>query len=74
MEHFPAMLFVTWSAVDDFYWIYWSNQNPQALVMRDVNFPAYLSLYGFCAVFWLYQGSLKNFLQKCRFYGTDKFL
>lgn len=57
---FPAMLFITWFAVDGCYWIYWSLENPDALQMRDVNFPASLSLYGICGVIWLYQGSLND--------------
>jgi hypothetical protein len=60
---FPAMLFITWFAVDGCYWIYWSYQNPEALVMRDVNFPASLSLYGICGLLWLYQGSLKDLVR-----------
>ncbi|CDI03551.1 hypothetical protein BN873_590001 [Candidatus Competibacter denitrificans Run_A_D11] len=26
--------------------------------MREVNFPASLSLYGICGIIWLYRGSL----------------
>jgi hypothetical protein len=29
-------------------------------MMRDVNFPASLSLYGICGVIWLYRGSLRQ--------------
>ena len=63
---FPAMLFITWFAVDGCYWIYWSYQNPEALVMRDVNFPASLSLYAICGMLWLYQGSLKDLYNELR--------
>lgn len=57
---FPVMLFITWFTVDGCYWIYWSYQNPEALVMRDVNFPASLCLYGICGVLWFYEGTLKE--------------
>ncbi|WP_047542102.1 hypothetical protein [Methylotenera versatilis] len=67
-KFFPAMLLITWFAVDGSYWIYWSYQNPEALVMRDVNFPASLSLYGICGLLWLYQGSLKDLFNEVRFY------
>lgn len=57
----PAMLFATWFTVDGCYAIYWSFKNPMALeMMRDVNFPASLSLYGMCGIIWMYQGSLKQ--------------
>ena len=57
----PAMLFATWFAVDGCYWLYWSYKNPVALeLMRDANFFASLSLYGMCAVIWLYRGSLSE--------------
>lgn len=59
-KHFPAMLFITLFAIDGCYWIYWSYQSPEALVMRDVNFPASLSLYGICGVLWFYEGTLKE--------------
>lgn len=56
---FPLMLFFTWFTVDGCYWLYWSARNPEALaLMRDVNFPASLTLYGICGLGWLYRGSL----------------
>ncbi|HSC75249.1 MAG TPA: hypothetical protein VLB90_03305 [Pseudomonadales bacterium] len=59
---FPLMLFWTWFTVDGCYWLYWHFKNPVALeLMRDVNFPASLSLYGMCGLAWYYQGSLKEF-------------
>lgn len=59
---FPLMLFWTWFTVDGCYWLYWHFKNPIALeLMRDVNFPASLSLYGMCGLVWYYQGSLKEF-------------
>lgn len=61
----PAMLFATWFTVDGCYAIYWSFRNPMALeMMRDVNFPASLSLYGMCGIIWMYQGSLKQFFSE----------
>lgn len=57
----PAMLFFTWFTVDGCYAIYWHFQDPAALeMMRDVNFPASLSLYGMCGIVWLYRGSLRQ--------------
>jgi len=61
-KYFPLMLFWTWFTVDGCYWIYWHFTDPEALaMMRDVNFPASLSLYGMCGLVWYYQGSLKEF-------------
>jgi hypothetical protein len=61
-RQFPLMLLLTWFTVDGCYAIYWHFRDPQALaLMRDVNFPASLSLYGMCGVVWLYRGSLKDF-------------
>ena len=57
----PAMLFATWFTVDGCNAIYWYFVDPEALeMMRDVNFPASLSLYGMCGVVWLYRGSLRQ--------------
>lgn len=57
----PGMLFVTWFTVDGCYAIYWHFMDPAALeMMRDVNFPASLSLYGMCGVAWMYQGSFRQ--------------
>lgn len=59
----PAMLFATWFTVDGCYAIYWYFKNPEALeMMRSVNFPASLSLYGLCGVVWLYRGSFRQLL------------
>jgi hypothetical protein len=61
------MLFATWFTVDGCYAIYWYFKDPVALdMMRDVNFPASLSLYGMCGVVWLYRGSLRQFFQKSK--------
>ena len=58
---FPAMLFATWFSVDGSYSLYWRFKNPAALeMMREANFFASLSLYGICAVIWLYRGSLRD--------------
>jgi hypothetical protein len=63
----PAALFATWFCVDGCYWIYWHFRNPVALEwMRAANFPASLSLYGICAVVWLYRGSLRELLSDVR--------
>ena len=60
-RHWPAMLAATWFTVDGSYAIYWHFQDPVALaMMREVNFPASLSLYGMCGLVWLYRGSLKE--------------
>lgn len=66
-RQWPAMLFATWFAVDGCYAIYWSFKNPAALeMMRDVNFPASLALYGMCGVVWLYRGSLRQLFSGVR--------
>jgi hypothetical protein len=66
-KYFPLMLFWTWFTVDGCYWIYWHFKDPVALqLMRDVNFPASLSLYGMCGLVWYYQGSLKAFLAEAK--------
>ena len=63
----PAMLFATWFTVDGCYAIYWSFKNPTALeLMRDVNFPASLSLYGICGLVWLYRGSLSQLFSEIK--------
>jgi hypothetical protein len=55
----PVMLFFTWFTVDGCYAIYWHLRNPVALtLMREVNFPASVSLYAICGILWLYRGSL----------------
>jgi hypothetical protein len=66
-SYFPLMLFWTWFSVDGCYWIYWHFKDPVALaMMRDVNFPASLSLYGMCGLVWYYQGSLSEFIAELR--------
>lgn len=63
----PAMLFLTWFTVDGSYAIYWYFTDPEVLaLMREVNFPASLSLYGMCGVVWLYRGSLGEFVAELR--------
>ncbi len=63
----PVMLFVTWFSVDGCYAIYWYFKNPVALeMMRDVNFPASLTLYGMCGIIWMYQGSLRQLFSEIR--------
>lgn len=63
----PGMLFVTWFTVDGSYAIYWHFMNPAALeMMREVNFPASLSLYGMCGVIWMYQGSLRQMFSEIK--------
>jgi hypothetical protein len=66
-KKFPLMLFYTWFTVDGCYWLYWYFKNPQVLeLMRDVNFPASLSLYGMCGLVWYYRGSLKELIHSLR--------
>jgi hypothetical protein len=63
----PLALLYTWWSVDGCYALYWWWQDPHVLaLMRDVNFPASLALYGICAVLWLYQGSLREIVQQLR--------
>jgi hypothetical protein len=63
----PVMLFFTWFTVDGCYAIYWYFKNPAVLeLMRSVNFPASLSLYGVCGIFWLYRGSLRELFLEVR--------
>lgn len=61
-QRLPLMLFFTWFTVDGCYWLYWRQQDPAALeMMRDVNWPASLSLYGMCGLVWYFNGSLREF-------------
>jgi hypothetical protein len=61
------MLFFTWFTVDGCYAIYWHFKNPVVLeLMRSVNFPASLSLYGMCGIVWLYSGSLRQLVSEIR--------
>lgn len=63
----PTALFFTWFTVDGCYWIYWYYKDPEVLaLMRSANFPASLSLYGFCAIGWLYRGTLREFFGEVR--------
>ncbi len=63
----PAMLLITWWSVDGCYWLYWRHTNPLAVeLMREVNFPASLSLYGMCGLVWLYRGSLRELARDAR--------
>jgi len=63
----PAMIFATWFTVDGSYAIYWHFVDPEALeTMREVNFPASLSLYGMCGVGWLYRGSLRQLFSEIK--------
>ena len=58
----PAMLFATWFTVDGCYAIYWHFRDPQVLEwMREANFPASLSLYMGCGLFWYFKGTLAEF-------------
>jgi len=64
---FPLMLFYTWFTVDGCYWLYWHFEDPVALaLMRDVNFPASLTLYGMCGLVWYYQGDLREFVSDAK--------
>jgi len=61
-RHWPAMLLLTWFGVDGCYAAYWLVINPTALeMMREANAPASLSLFWTVGLFWMYQGSLKDF-------------
>jgi len=58
---YPLMLLFTWFTVDGCYWLYWHYKDPVALEwMREVNFPASLSLYCLCGLVWYFQGSMKE--------------
>ena len=59
--------FLTWFTVDGCYAIYWYLKDPAVLgLMRDVNFPASLSLYGMCGLGWLFQGTVRQAWQMLR--------
>ena len=63
----PLAVAATWFAVDGCYAIYWHFVDPAALaLMRAANAPASLSLYGMCAVIWLYRGSLAQLADQVR--------
>lgn len=66
-QRLPLMLFFTWFTVDGCYWLYWSFKDPVALeLMREVNFPASLSLYGMCGLVWYHKGSLRQLIAKAK--------
>jgi hypothetical protein len=66
-RQWPLMLFFTWFTVDGCYAIYWYFKDPAVLaLMRDVNFPVSLSLYGMCGIVWLYRGSLASLYAELR--------
>ncbi len=71
----PAMLFATWFTVDGCYALYWHFRDPRALEwMRDANFPASLSLYWACGLFWYHNGTLAELwtaARQLRFVNTD---
>lgn len=74
-KYFPLMIFYTWFTVDGCYWIYWSIKSPKSLeLMRDVNFPASLSLYCICGLIWYHHGSLANLFHEIRNFRTEKWL
>ncbi len=57
----PLMVFLTWLTVDGVYAAYWAAVDPQALaLMRDVNWPASLSLYWMCGLVWLFPSALRR--------------
>lgn len=57
----PLMLVLTWWCVDGCYALYWSFVDPQVLdFMRDVNWPASLSLYCICGLVWYWNGTLQE--------------
>lgn len=66
-QRLPLMLFFTWFTVDGCYWLYWRFKNPVALeLMREVNFPASLSLYAMCGLVWYHKGSLRQLLAETK--------
>lgn len=66
-RQYPAMIFATWWAVDGCYVLYWSQINPEALeLMRDVNWPASLSLYWMCGLLWYWNGTLAELYEALR--------
>ena len=63
----PLMLLLTWWCVDGCYALYWSLVNPATLaLMRDVNWPASLSLYWMCGLVWYWNGTLAELLRRIR--------
>lgn len=66
-RQWPLMLLLTWFAVDGCYALYWHFTDPQVLaMMRPLNWPASLPLYGLCGMLWLYRGSLNELVMNLR--------
>jgi hypothetical protein len=60
-RRWPAMLLLTWFAVDGCYAAYWGLVDPRALeLMRAANAPASLSLFMMCGLLWLPRVSLSE--------------
>lgn len=65
----PLMIFLTWWCIDGCYALYWSFVDPEALAfMREVNWPASLSLYWMCGLVWYWNGTLMELFQAVRRY------
>jgi hypothetical protein len=62
----PLALLATWFGVDGCYWLYWIAVDPGALIMREANAPASLSLYLACGVLWLPRCSLNSLWRQVR--------
>jgi hypothetical protein len=63
----PLMIILTWWCVDGCYALYWSFVDSQALdFMRDVNWPASLSLYWMCGLVWYWNGPISDLLKLLR--------
>ena len=63
-RHLPLALISIWVSVDGCYALYWHFKDPAALeMMRQVNAPASLALYGACGLIWLHRGSLSSLLR-----------
>lgn len=57
----PLMAVQTWWCVDGCYALYWSFVDPQTLAfMREVNWPASLSLYCTSGLVWYWNGTLQE--------------
>lgn len=71
---FPLMLFCTWFTVDGCYWLYWRSVDPRALeMMRDVNFPASLSLYCICGLVCYCKGTFNQLLADIRKFRVERY-
>ncbi|MBU0753274.1 MAG: hypothetical protein KJ787_10750 [Gammaproteobacteria bacterium] len=63
----PLMLLLTWWCVDGCYALYWSIVDPDALdAMRNVNWPASLSLYWMCGLVWFWNGTLRELFERAK--------